>query len=118
MGSPILNGSIMRLAPVPLFYSRDPLETIERSAESSKTTHGASTAVDTCRYLGVLIVGAVNGASKKKLLSDHFCPVSRYWKEKPLMTEINEIASGLAGRTKPCYQDSWDIIPKMRFLKP
>jgi len=87
------NGSIMRLAPVPLFYARDPFEAIERSAESSKTTHGALTAVDACRYLGALIVGAVTGASKEKLLSDHFCPVSGYWKEKPLVAEIDEIAS-------------------------
>ena len=88
------NGSIMRLAPVPLFYARNPLEAIERSAESSRTTHGALTAVDACRYLGALITGAVNGASKRKLLSDHFSPVPGYWKEKPLVAEIDEIASG------------------------
>ena len=88
------NGSIMRLAPVPLFYARNPLEAIEKSAESSRTTHGALTAVDACRYLGALISGAVNGASKKKLLSDHFSPVPGYWKEKPLVAEIDEIASG------------------------
>ncbi len=88
------NGSIMRLAPVPLFYAADPLEAIEKSADSSRTTHGALTAVDACRYLGALIAGAVNGASKKKLLSDHYCPVSGYWKENSLVAEIEEIASG------------------------
>ena len=55
------NGSIMRLAPVPLFYANEPEEAIEKSGESSRTTHGAPTAVDACRYLGGLIVGAVNG---------------------------------------------------------
>jgi ADP-ribosylglycohydrolase len=84
----------MRLAPVPLFYARDPLEAIERSAESSRTTHGALTAVDACRYLGALIVGAVNGVSKNKLLSDQFCPVSGYWEGKPMVAEIGEVASG------------------------
>ncbi len=54
------NGSIMRLAPVPMFYARNPLEAIEKSAASSKTTHGALTAGDACRYLGALIVGAIN----------------------------------------------------------
>jgi ADP-ribosylglycohydrolase len=39
-------------------------------------------------------VGAVNGVSKKKLLSDHFCPLPGYWKEKPPVAEIDEIASG------------------------
>jgi len=62
------NGCIMRLAPVPLFYAKNPLEVIEKSAESSRTTHGAATCVDACRYLGVLIAGAVNGVAKDVLM--------------------------------------------------
>ena len=88
------NGSIMRLTPVPLFYAKRPLEAIEKSAESSRTTHGALTAVDSCRYLGGLIVGAVNGVDKKELLSDHYCPIPGYWRDRPLIKEIGEIASG------------------------
>ena len=61
----------MRLAPVPLFYSSAPLfKVIEICGESSKTTHGAQTAVDGCRFLGALIHSAVNGRSKNELLSD------------------------------------------------
>ncbi|WP_332969968.1 MULTISPECIES: ADP-ribosylglycohydrolase family protein [unclassified Microcoleus] len=48
------NGSIMRLAPVPLFYAKNPLEVIEKSGASSRTTHGAGTCVDACRYFGTL----------------------------------------------------------------
>ncbi len=43
------NGSLMRLAPVPMFYFKSPQEAIERAGESSRTTHGAQTAVDACR---------------------------------------------------------------------
>src|SRR5947208_2395598 len=82
------NGSIMRLAPVPLFYARHPQEAIEKSAESSRTTHGAQTAVDACRYLGALIVGALHGCSKEELLSSHYSPVPNYWKQHPLTPEI------------------------------
>lgn len=88
------NGSIMRLAPVPLFYAKNLLEAIEKSGESSRTTHGALTAVDACRYLGSLIVGAVNGVGKDELLSDKFSSVPGYWEEKPLVQEISEIAAG------------------------
>ena len=95
------NGSIMRLAPVPLFYAKKALEAVEKCGESSRTTHGALTAIDACRYLGALIVGAINGASKEELLSDHFCPVSGCWKEKPLAEEIDEIASGSFKRKNP-----------------
>jgi ADP-ribosyl-[dinitrogen reductase] hydrolase len=88
------NGSIMRLAPAPLFYARDPEEAIRRSEESSRTTHGARTCGDACRYFGALLVGALNGASKEELLSDHYCPVSGYWAKHSLGEEIAEIAAG------------------------
>lgn len=48
----------MRLAPVPLFYHTDARVAIERAADSSRTTHGAPEAVDACRYMAGLIVGA------------------------------------------------------------
>lgn len=95
------NGSIMRLAPVPLFFARRPKEAIERSAESSRTTHGAEHAVDGCRYLGALLLGAVNGAGKDELLSERYCPVTGYWKEKPLIAEIDEVARGSFKRKEP-----------------
>ena len=34
------NGSIMRLAPVPMAYAHDPAQAIEKSGESSRTTDG------------------------------------------------------------------------------
>ncbi len=95
------NGSIMRLAPVPLFYARKPQEAIERSEESSRTTHSAATAVDACRYLGALLVGAVNGVTKEELLSVRYCPIPGYWNEYPLAKEIDEIAGGSFKRRSP-----------------
>ena len=88
------NGCIMRLAPVPLFYSADPFLAVKKSAESSRTTHGAPTCLDACRYLGGLIVGAMLGHSKEVLLSDHYSPVPGYWTKAPLVGEIEEVASG------------------------
>ena len=95
------NGSLMRLAPVPLFYAGNPREAIEKSGESSKTTHGALTAVDACRYFGALIVGVLTGEDKETILSDHYCPVHGYWQEKLLIPEIAEIAMGSFKRKNP-----------------
>jgi ADP-ribosylglycohydrolase len=95
------NGSIMRLAPVPLFYAKNPEEAIERSGESSRTTHGAPAAVDACRYLGALIVGAVRGASKEELLSALHTPVPGYWEKRPLVPEIRAIAGGSFKHKEP-----------------
>lgn len=88
------NGSIMRLAPVPLFYACQPYEALEKSAESSRTTHGAQTARDACRYLGALIVGAVHRASKEDLLSPFYSPIPNYWQPQPLVSELAEVAAG------------------------
>ena len=88
------NGSIMRLAPVPLRYAGNAEEAIQLSAESSRTTHGTVAAVDACRYLGGLIVGAVQGGSKETLLADHYTPAAGGWESQCLTPKIAAIASG------------------------
>ncbi len=88
------NGSLMRLAPVPLYYHRDPQKAIEMSGESSKTTHGADTCIDACRYFGGLIAGAVMGVDKATLLSPGWRPDGRTWQQNELHPEIWEIAQG------------------------
>lgn len=88
------NGSVMRLAPVPMRYAQDPSEAILRCAESSRTTHGAPAAVDGCRYFGGLLVGALNGADKETLLSERYSPLADSWREEPLYYEIDAIAAG------------------------
>ena len=88
------NGSLMRLAPVPMYYFKSPREAVERAAESSRTTHGAQTAVDACRYFSGLLVGALNGVDKDTLLSPRYCPVKGYWDEHPLHREILAVAEG------------------------
>jgi ADP-ribosyl-[dinitrogen reductase] hydrolase len=95
------NGSIMRLAPIPMFYADDPARAIEMAADSSRTTHGAQEAVDGCRYLAALIVGALNGASKQELLSDFYSPVKSYWDAHPLAPGIHAIAAGSYRRKEP-----------------
>jgi ADP-ribosyl-[dinitrogen reductase] hydrolase len=64
------NGSLMRLAPVPLYYRRDRARAVEMSGESSRTTHGAAEAVDACRLYGGLIVDALDGRPKDQLLAN------------------------------------------------
>ena len=88
------NGSIIRLAPVPLYCAGDPAKAVEMAAQSSRTTHGTREAVDACRYFAALILGAVRGDSKEVILGEHFDPVPGIWKEHPLAEKIAEIADG------------------------
>ncbi|MFO7697924.1 MAG: ADP-ribosylglycohydrolase family protein, partial [Anaerolineae bacterium] len=88
------NGSIMRLAPVPMFYVRDADEAVRRSAESSRTTHGAREPVDACRYFGGLIWGALHGVPKDALLAPAYAPVPGLWETDPLSPAIAAVAAG------------------------
>jgi ADP-ribosyl-[dinitrogen reductase] hydrolase len=63
------SGSLMRLAPVPMFYARHPQLALEKCADSSRTTHANPKTLDACRYYGALILGALNGRTKEELLS-------------------------------------------------
>ncbi len=66
------NGSIMRLAPIPMFYS-DWSDAIYYSGESSRTTHGAPECIAACQLLGSMLHRAISGDSKEViLLGDHF----------------------------------------------
>ena len=88
------NGSLMRLAPVPMFYASSPEQAIYYSAESSKTTHAADEAVDACRYFAGLLVGALNGVDKDTLLSPRYSPIEGLWKANPLAKNVAAIADG------------------------
>jgi ADP-ribosyl-[dinitrogen reductase] hydrolase len=55
------NGSIMRLAPVPMFYARDRAAAIANSRESSRPTHQAATCLDACGELGEILVDLLHG---------------------------------------------------------
>ncbi|HQF71376.1 MAG TPA: ADP-ribosylglycohydrolase family protein [Promineifilum sp.] len=94
------NGSIMRLAPVPLFFAADAARAVAMSGESSRTTHGAPACVDACRYLGGLIVGALRGEPKDTLLSPRYCPAgAEPW--AGLDPDIAAIADGSFARRSP-----------------
>ena len=86
------NGSLMRLAPVPLFYSRQIEDAIYFSAQSSITTHAAPNAIDACRYYASLIVGAIDGQDKANLLADTY--LADYWRSESLSAEIEQVRSG------------------------
>ena len=86
------NGSLMRLAPVPLFYSRNISNAIHFSGQSSITTHAAPNAIDACRYYASLIVGAIEGQDKDNLLADTY--LADYWQQYSLSVEIEEVRLG------------------------
>jgi len=66
------NGSIMRLAPVPMFFASDGKAAVLAAADSSLVTHGAKEAVDACRLMAAIMVGYLQGNGKEEVLSEDF----------------------------------------------
>jgi ADP-ribosylglycohydrolase len=95
------NGSIMRLAPIAIFFGADPAAAIVYAEASSRTTHAATECLDACRYLCALLVGALHGASKEEILGERYAPVPDGWSERPLVSSIDEIACGSFKRREP-----------------
>lgn len=66
------NGSIMRLAPVPLFFANHDTDTILENCElSSVTTHRAATALHSCRLFGLLVRNALSAQTKEEIFGNN-----------------------------------------------
>lgn len=64
------NGSLMRLAPVVLWYFPDEPQALMYAEASSRTTHAAPEAVASCRLFAQIIINALKGKSKTETLTD------------------------------------------------
>ncbi len=85
------NGSLMRLAPVAMFYMENLKLVAHYSAESSRTTHASLEAVDACRLFGVMLALALRGATKDVILFSGHLPI---FQRRRLADSIAAIASG------------------------
>ncbi len=97
------NGSIMRLAPVPMFFGSDAEQAIHLSGESSRTTHGTRACIDACRYMAGILVALLQGASKDDVLTTRFHPTCGTWPAGELCPDIERVANG-SFKTKPPSQ--------------
>lgn len=71
------NGSLMRLAPVVLFYFPDTDKIHTYAADSSRTTHAAPEAIECCQLLADLIARALEGADKTRLRQSSLAQISQ-----------------------------------------
>ncbi|WP_410767713.1 ADP-ribosylglycohydrolase family protein [Fontibacillus sp. BL9] len=93
------NGSIMRLAPVPMFYGAEPERAIHFAELSSKTTHAATECIDACRGFAACLLGALHGWSKEDILSDK--PIKEFMGTAPLGPKVGEVLGGSYKDSEP-----------------
>ncbi len=88
------NGSLMRLAPIPIFWAMDPVRAVDAAAQMSRTTHAAPESIDACRYLAALLASAIHGADREALVAPQFSPAPGFWDSAPLCPAIAAVAEG------------------------
>lgn len=105
------NGSLMRLAPIPMFYASNLSDAVDYAAASSRTTHGCNEAVDACRAYSYMLVHALWGSDKEAILNAPKEDTQEIWQEAPLSASIEEIVSGsYRDREPPTIQGSGYVV--------
>lgn len=99
------NGSIMRLAPVPIRYIDlypDKIDQLSNLAEeSSLPTHASDQCLSACRYLATVLAALIYGEDREAVLSPLWKPLEQFNAVKPLHPLINEVAQGSFRRKQP-----------------
>jgi ADP-ribosyl-[dinitrogen reductase] hydrolase len=97
------NGSLMRLAPVVLFFYPDRNQAIRLAAESSRTTHGAAECLHACELMAELLIRALAGAARSAILA----PIQR----RTCSTALDSIASmDLLRKSRPEIRGSGYVV--------
>ena len=112
------NGSIMRLAPVPIRHAHlypDKLDELSRLAdESSMTTHASEQCRSACRYLATVLAALVRGEDRAAVLSPDWKPLQLLNDIKPLHHLIHEIAQGsFRQKQPPAIQGSGWVVKSL-----
>ena len=99
------NGSIMRLAPVPIRYLEYFPHQIQQlatlAAESSLPTHASPQCVSACRYMALLLAGLMHGLDRDDVLAADWEPLEQLRRLEPLHPEVEEVASGSFRELQP-----------------
>jgi len=99
------NGSIMRLAPVPIRYHHlfsNDIESLARFAEeSSLTTHASEQCLSACRYMTLVLTGLIHGQDRDIVLSPAWEPLARLKAIKPPHPLIQNVADGSFRNKQP-----------------
>ncbi len=99
------NGSIMRLAPVPIAHADlypNNIEELSRLAdESSLPTHASEQCRSACRYLATVHAALLRGEDRAAVLSPNWKPLRILNDIKPLHPLIQEVAEGSFRHKQP-----------------
>ena len=100
------NGSIMRLAPIPMRYLTNKNHMILMSEWSSKSTHASQMCIESCIVLSLIISGALLGKSKQEICSSMYGKEFLPYQDKIKSPEVLSIWRDCAYKNKTKEQIS------------
>jgi ADP-ribosyl-[dinitrogen reductase] hydrolase len=99
------NGSIMRLAPVPIRYADLLPDNLEELVcyfiESSLPTHASPQCLSACAYFGLVLCGLIHGIDRNEVLASNWEPLLKLKRLHILHHEVEEVAAGSFRCKKP-----------------
>ena len=99
------NGSIMRLAPVPIRYVDlfpDRLEDlVQKLCDSSRPTHASRQCLSACACLGLVLCGLIHGIDRDEVLAPNWGPLRQLKEFHALHPEVAEVAAGSFREKEP-----------------
>ena len=109
------NGSIMRLAPVPIalahWFPQHSEALVERLMESSLPTHASPQCRWACAYLGIVLTGLMHGLPRDEVLGPHWSPVRQLSRLGTMDSEIAQIATGsFRGKQPPAIRGGGYVV--------
>ncbi|HLP12274.1 MAG TPA: ADP-ribosylglycohydrolase family protein [Flavobacteriales bacterium] len=93
------NGSIMRLAPIAIFYRNNFNALMKYAVLSSKTTHAAPQCFDGCKYMAAILMHLFKGEPKEKILDADLYETC--FPDGPAHPSIGEVISESYKRKNP-----------------
>jgi ADP-ribosyl-[dinitrogen reductase] hydrolase len=112
------NGSIMRLAPLPIRYAGlypNQVDELSRLAEeSSLPTHASEQCRSACRYLGTILAALIQGEDRDAVLSSDWKALQHLEDIKPLHPLIRQVAQGsFRHKQPPAIQGSGWVVKSL-----
>lgn len=93
------NGSIMRLAPVPIFFSNlypnNIPELMDFAGQSSSTTHGSPSCVSACQYMTLILAALIEGEDKETVLGSDWAPANHLVSNQNFCPKIAKLVQGV-----------------------
>jgi ADP-ribosylglycohydrolase len=112
------NGSIMRLAPVPIryahLYPHQSHELGRLAEESSLPTHASEQCLSACRYLAIILAALMHGEVREEVLAPDWEGLEELTARKPLHPLIHEVAQGsFRQKQPPAIQGSGWVVQSL-----